>query len=327
MKLKFLFIFFFLTILLSSGRIVLAASPVPNMDIGFLSLSYDASGGDIAGYIQNFYNFALGISGALAMAMIVYGGIRYATSAGRPDAQTDAKDAIYSALFGVVLLFGAVLLLKTVNPQIITLSTSGVEASGTTCPPGQVYCKGTPPSTSKCMKPCLPDVTHGKQIFTSDCQASGSGPVTTPVCKPAVINCPRTVMATSTCPGAVMLSNDLTHNPGRAIVGRRVSDGTLINVSGDLVLAGVTDNDPDYAKFYDEDEITIPKFSVIWTYPYYERSNEDKSDAKCIIYAWKTKKTANLFSWLSTNCNDTTLRCQEYEPIEKTDLDSNIKPC
>lgn len=313
-----LFLISAIFLLASAG---IASAALPNFDINFLSPSYTA-GSDIAAYINNFYNFALGISGALAMGMIVYGGIRYATSAGKPDAQSDAKDAIYSALFGVVLLFGSYLILRTVNPRIITLST--VITNPTSCPENQVYCSGTPPSTSKCMKPCPPGPNGAKQVFTSDCRATGINPV----CKPFNVTCPSSIMATSACPGAVLLGVPLNSNPGLSIIGRRASDGAPVNIySGLGLLAGVTDNNLFYKRFYNEDEESIPLHSVVWTYPYYERDDEDKSDARCIIYAWKKPSTSGFLGWGGTNCNPTTLRCQGYEPVEKTDLNQNIKPC
>lgn len=306
--------FFFLFAFLFFVSVGISSAAFPNFDIGFLSPSYNTPTGEtaIADYINNFYSFALGISGALAMGMVVYGGIRYATSAGKPDAQSDAKDAIYSALFGIVLLFGSYLILRTVNPKIISLSTS--INNPTNCTANQVYCHGTPETTSKCMNKCGPGPNGVKQVFTADCQ----GTPTAPICKPAYVNCPSTLMATSTCPGAVLLGSRLTNSPGQTIYGRRATDGSSVSVSGGLILAGITDNIPSYDRFYNEDELDIPKYSVIWTYPYFERDDEDKSGAKCVIYAWKEP---------NGSCDTATFRCSEYEPLEKTDLDQNIKPC
>ncbi len=64
------------------------------------------------------YNYALGISGTLAVIMIVYGGLKYLSSPGNPSALTDAKDIIFNAVFGIIILFGAFMILNTINPAL-----------------------------------------------------------------------------------------------------------------------------------------------------------------------------------------------------------------
>ncbi len=72
-------------------------------------------------YIQTFYQFSLWIGGALALGMIVAGGIVRILSAGSPDKIREANDMITSAIFGLLLLFGAYLVLNTINPQLTLL--------------------------------------------------------------------------------------------------------------------------------------------------------------------------------------------------------------
>ena len=81
-------------------------------------------------YIQGLYNFGLGIVGMLALVMIVFGAVQYAVmSAASPDKKRDALGRIYSALWGLLLLFGAYLILTTINPQLVTLQISGVTST------------------------------------------------------------------------------------------------------------------------------------------------------------------------------------------------------
>jgi hypothetical protein len=82
-------------------------------------------GNGIALYLQQLYNAGLIIGGVLAVGMIVIGAIYRITSAGSPDRIREGNDMIISALWGVALLFGSYLILKTVNPQILTLQVSG----------------------------------------------------------------------------------------------------------------------------------------------------------------------------------------------------------
>ncbi len=74
--------------------------------------------GDLVG---KFYKYALALVGVTALGAIIYGGIKYAVSAGNPSAQSDAIQWITGAVWGLVLLLGANLLLRTINPKLTSL--------------------------------------------------------------------------------------------------------------------------------------------------------------------------------------------------------------
>jgi len=101
-----------------------------------------------AAYIARFYQFALMLAGMLAFGMIIYGAIQYIVSAGSPAAQSDARDRIFQALWGIALLFGAYLILYTIDPKLVSLTdpninfptnteTSPSATSSVTLPPMQ----------------------------------------------------------------------------------------------------------------------------------------------------------------------------------------------
>lgn len=77
-------------------------------------------------WIRSFYTFTLIIGGILAFGAVVYGGIKYATSAGNPSAQSDGRSWIWSALIGLLLLAGAWLILNTINPNLVKLQNPTV---------------------------------------------------------------------------------------------------------------------------------------------------------------------------------------------------------
>jgi len=77
-------------------------------------------------YVEAIYRFALIISGVIVFGALVYGGFLYLTSAGNPARMHDAKDQISSAILGLIILFSAYLILKTINPELIMLSQPGV---------------------------------------------------------------------------------------------------------------------------------------------------------------------------------------------------------
>ncbi len=89
----------------------------------------------VPGFITNFYSFALMMAGILAFGAIVWGGIKYATGRGNPSAESDGKSWITNALLGLLLLAGAYIILRTINPQLVALRLAGlpqVEPAATT---------------------------------------------------------------------------------------------------------------------------------------------------------------------------------------------------
>lgn len=82
---------------------------------------------DPATYVATIYKFSIGIAGLLALAIIVYGGIQYTASAGNPSLQGESKDMIRQAIFGVILLLSAYLILRTINPELVQLKAPSLE--------------------------------------------------------------------------------------------------------------------------------------------------------------------------------------------------------
>ncbi len=80
----------------------------------------------IAGLVSTFYNYALSAVGVAALGAIIYGAIIWITSAGAPGKIGEAKELITGAIFGVVLLVSAALLLKTINPELVELKEPGI---------------------------------------------------------------------------------------------------------------------------------------------------------------------------------------------------------
>ena len=82
-----------------------------------VSVSTEGNG---AVYFEGVFRLALGIAGVLAVLMIVVGGVRYMLS----DAFTSkegAKNQIWAAIWGLLILFASVLILETINPGLLNL--------------------------------------------------------------------------------------------------------------------------------------------------------------------------------------------------------------
>lgn len=72
--------------------------------------------------VNRFYQFALSIAGILAFGAVAYGGIRYTFAAGNPSGQSEGKEWVKSALWGLLLLGGAYLILNTISHDIVSLN-------------------------------------------------------------------------------------------------------------------------------------------------------------------------------------------------------------
>lgn len=106
---------------------VFAQTPI-TIDTTFLTPDTNAS--SVPQFISKFYELGLGIAGIIAVGMIVVGAIFYTISGASPQKKGEAKDIIFSAIWGVVLLFGSYVILKSINPQLIELRDPGSGLGG-----------------------------------------------------------------------------------------------------------------------------------------------------------------------------------------------------
>src|SRR3989344_1369172 len=79
----------------------------------------------ISGIVQKFYTMALATVGVAALGALIYGAILWTVSEAVSSKQ-DAMEWIKGALLGLVLLLGAVLLLRTINPELVKLKEPGL---------------------------------------------------------------------------------------------------------------------------------------------------------------------------------------------------------
>jgi hypothetical protein len=71
-------------------------------------------------YIDALYKLAITVGGILAVIQIIFGGVMYMFD-GSITRKEDGKDKIKGALFGLLTILGAVLLLQTINPDLLNL--------------------------------------------------------------------------------------------------------------------------------------------------------------------------------------------------------------
>ena len=70
--------------------------------------------------VGRFYTIALGLAAAAALGVLIYGAILWTVS-GAVSSKKDAMEWISGAVWGLVLLLGAYLILYTINPDLVKL--------------------------------------------------------------------------------------------------------------------------------------------------------------------------------------------------------------
>mgnify|MGYP001562129697 CR=1 FL=1 len=78
-------------------------------------------------YLSGIYLYVVGISGVFALLIMVYSGVEYILAAGRPALQESARHRITRTIFGLLLLFSAVLILNVIDPSLKEIKLLNVE--------------------------------------------------------------------------------------------------------------------------------------------------------------------------------------------------------
>jgi len=86
-------------------------------------------------YVKYFVNLSIWAGGILALFFLIYGGIKYLTSTGKPEALVSAKNQITGAFFGLLILLSSFLILKTINPEFTILELPSLKPIDIKVPP------------------------------------------------------------------------------------------------------------------------------------------------------------------------------------------------
>lgn len=68
---------------------------------------------------NKLFIWAIGIGAILAFGRIVYGGVLWSVSMGG-EQKNNAREIIKGAIYGLLLLIGAYVILYTINPKLVT---------------------------------------------------------------------------------------------------------------------------------------------------------------------------------------------------------------
>lgn len=122
-------------------------------------------------YFQYIFNFALGGSGIVAITMIAIQAVKYIAGAGNPGKQKEATGRIQEILLGVALIFGAWLILWTINPDLVNFANFGKDitpiniASGSYSVDGGTQPSPPPATQSKYCGQIQVDPNTGHNIY------------------------------------------------------------------------------------------------------------------------------------------------------------------
>jgi hypothetical protein len=72
--------------------------------------------------VNQIYVWSLGVASLLALLMMVIGGYYYMTASGNAERSGKGVEILWSSVIGLALLFGAYLLLNTINPDLVNFS-------------------------------------------------------------------------------------------------------------------------------------------------------------------------------------------------------------
>jgi len=104
----------------SQGRVTPLEISYPSFDYSGIKIEL-TSNVKISEYVKYIFYFFIGVSGFIALIVVVLAGLQYLTAADNIEKVKDAKNKIWSALFGLIILFFSVLILKTINPQFVEI--------------------------------------------------------------------------------------------------------------------------------------------------------------------------------------------------------------
>ncbi len=95
---------------------------------------------EIPAYVRYIFNFSIWITGLIAFGALIYGGFRYLTSTGKPEAIQDAKNWISAAFLGILILMSSWFILTNINPELKKLQIGKLPSIFSTLQPGIYLC-------------------------------------------------------------------------------------------------------------------------------------------------------------------------------------------
>jgi len=125
-------------------------SYVPLAPLPGTGITTNSPNTDLSHYVKGMFALLIGIAAALAVIMIMIGGIQY-MSTDAISGKSEGKDKITQALYGLLLAIVCYLILYTINPNILNFEIlRSVTTTPSTEPPPPDWVEGKINKISKC---------------------------------------------------------------------------------------------------------------------------------------------------------------------------------
>jgi len=82
---------------------------------------------DLEKFLQNLFKFGLGIAGFLAVVFLIWGSIEYMLYPSNLTQERKAKEKIWNAIFGLILILATYLILYNINPDLVKIHLPDME--------------------------------------------------------------------------------------------------------------------------------------------------------------------------------------------------------
>jgi hypothetical protein len=116
-----------------------ALAPIPGLtDPGATSV---VNSQGFANFFNNLYKYCIGFSAALAVIMIIWGGLEISTQ-DSVSKQSNGRERITQAILGLVLVLSPVLVFSIINPRILNLSLALLRSTPSLAPYTNTYSNG-----------------------------------------------------------------------------------------------------------------------------------------------------------------------------------------
>ncbi|MEK7562195.1 MAG: hypothetical protein AAB509_00745 [Patescibacteria group bacterium] len=122
-------------------------------------------------FIAYWFGFAITIAIAIAVISLIIAGIQLMTSAGNTGATSEAKDKIKGATLGLVLLLSSFLILRTINPVLVTPSLTSLGEV-----PGVFYTNGTDDKPAPISESNTANIPQGYSTIIYKCAVGAYSP-------------------------------------------------------------------------------------------------------------------------------------------------------
>ncbi|OGZ63728.1 MAG: hypothetical protein A3A98_00345 [Candidatus Staskawiczbacteria bacterium RIFCSPLOWO2_01_FULL_40_39] len=114
---KVIVVLIFIAVILPQSTLILAS------EVNYPPIPGAPSPTDLFSYIAYFITFAVVAAGIMGVVSIVIAGIKILINAGSPAAIGDAKDRIFGAILGIILLMASFIILRTINAELVNERT------------------------------------------------------------------------------------------------------------------------------------------------------------------------------------------------------------